>query len=89
MMKSRRRAGWLVAGMLGTSVLVMPLEGEAAIRRWREPPVEGDPDQPNGGTMRIGFTVQFEARLIFVTPGSKNITVAKSTARNSTRTRRQ
>ena len=54
-MKSRRRAGWLVAGMLGTSVLMMPLEGGAAVRRWWEPPIEGDPDGPDDRAFRFVF----------------------------------
>lgn len=50
MKKAHRRAGWLVAGMLGMSLLLVPREGGARVQRWREPtpPVEGDPDTPGG-----------------------------------------
>ena len=47
-MKSRRRADWLVVGLMGLSLLVAPATGWAGPYRWREdpPPTMGDPDTP-------------------------------------------
>jgi hypothetical protein len=52
MTKSRRRAGWLVVGLLGVGLLMGSVrDGWAGPFRWWEPPtppVMGDPDIPNG-----------------------------------------
>ena len=48
MTKVRRRAGWLVAGMVAVSLVMVPREGAASGPfRWPDPPPElGEPDTP-------------------------------------------
>lgn len=48
MTKSRRRAGWLVVGLVGMSLMTAARGAEAyGPFRWPEPPLQiGDPDTP-------------------------------------------
>ena len=92
MMKSQRRAGWLVGLLVGVSMVAAPLEAVAYVIKWPEPgpPQMGDPDEPYSPRPAISWRMLWQLELSLLRApqpcGDARISIAKAAPGNQRRT---